>query len=120
MASSASLSISSDALGIALGQQDQRVLIAGKPRQRILRLEQSSQAPSQRQQDRIPDRDSQGIVDLLEAIEIDHDYGRFYRGIGLGEGEHPVEAIEEQLAIGQAGEIVMDRVVEQPLRRILE
>src|SRR5207248_6185381 len=67
---------SSDLGDDALGQQDQRVLIAGKPRQRILRLEQLSQAPSQRQQDRIPDRDSQGIVDLLEAIEIDHEIGR--------------------------------------------
>ena len=38
----------------------------------------------------------------------------------LGEGESRLEAVEEQLAVRQAGEIVMHGVVQQPLFRSLE
>ena len=66
------------------------------------------------------DRDPDGIVDLLEAIEVDHHHGRLDRGVGLGEGEHAFEAVDEQLAIGQTGQIVVHRVVQEPLFRVLE
>ena len=77
---------SGDAVGLALGEQQQAVLIAAQPRQGILRLEQAAEPPRQRQQDRIADRDPDRIIDLLETIEIDHHHGRPDRRIGLGEG----------------------------------
>ena len=42
------------------------------------------------------------------------------RRIGLGEGERGVEPVEEQLAVGQAGEVVVHGVVQQPLLGGLE
>ena len=42
------------------------------------------------------------------------------RGVGLGECEHALQAVEEQLAVGQAGQIVVHRVVQQPLLGVLE
>ena len=65
-----------DALRLPLRQQDQRELVAGEPRQRVLRLQQPAEPARQRQQDRIADRDADRIVDLLEAVEIDHHHGR--------------------------------------------
>jgi len=109
-----------DALGVALRNQDQRILITGKPRQRVLRLQQPPQAARQGQQDRIADRNPERIVDLLEAVEIDQHDGRPDSGVGLGQREHALETIEEQLAIGQPGQIVVDRVMEQALLRVLE
>ncbi len=110
-----------DARGVALRQQDQAELIARQPRQRVLRLDQPPEPARQRQQDRVADRHADGVVDLLEAIEIDH-HRRSGRsvGVGLGEAEHGVEPVEEQFAVGQAGEIVVHGVVQQPLLGGLE
>src|SRR6266853_1468125 len=47
--------------------------------------------------------------------EIDDDHGQPDGGVGLGEGQHAFEPVDEQLAIGQSGQIVVDRVVQQAL-----
>ncbi len=86
----------------------------------VLRLEQAAEPARQREQDRVADRHADRIVDLLEAVEVDHHHGRADAGVGLGEGEHRLEAVDEKLAIGEAREIVVHRVVQQPLLRGLE
>src|SRR5258708_36934390 len=60
----------SDPRRLLFRDQDQAELVAGEPRQRVLRFEDPGQPPRQRQQDRIADRDADGIVDLLETVEI--------------------------------------------------
>ncbi len=107
-------------LGFLLRQQDQRELVAGQPRQRVLRLEQAAEPARQRQQDRIADRDADRIVDLLEAVEVDHHHRRPDRRVDLGERQHGFQPVDEQLAVGQAGEVVVHRVVQQPLLGVLE
>ena len=109
-----------DFFGAALRQQDQRELIAGEAGERVLRLDHPAQPSRQREQDRVADRHADGIVDLLEAVEIDHHDGRLHRRFGLGKAEHGVEAVEEQLAVGQPGEVVVHRVVQQTLLGGLE
>ena len=109
-----------DARQLAFRQQDQAELIARQARQRVLRLDQPAEAARQREQDRVADRHADGIVDLLEAVEIDHHDGRPDRGVGLGEAEHGFQPVEEQFAVGQAGEIVVHGVVQQPLLGGLE
>ena len=109
-----------DARRLALRQQDQRELVAGQPRQRVLRLEQAGQPARDRQQDRIADRDADRIVDLLEAVEIDHHDGRPDLRVGAGKGERRLHAVDEQFAVGQAGEVVVHGVEQQPLLGVLE
>ena len=96
-----------DARRILLRHQDQAELVAGEPRQRVLRFQDAGQPPRQRQQDGIADRDADGIVDLLEAVEVDHHQRRPQVRHGLGEIRHRAEAVDEQFAVRQAGEVVM-------------
>ena len=63
----------------------------------------------------VADRHADRVVDLLEAVEVDHHHGRLERAVGLGEAEHGVEPVEEQFAVRQAGEIVVHGVVQQAL-----
>src|SRR5262245_53566574 len=91
---------SDNALRLLLRKQNQGELVAGKPGQRILRLEQAAEPAREGEQDRIADSDAHRVVDLLEAIEVDHDYSRLDLRVGLGHREHRFEAIDEQLAVG--------------------
>ena len=109
-----------DARGLAFRQQDQGELVAGQPRQRILRLEQAGEPARDGEQDGIADGDADRVVDLLEAIEIDHQHRRPDLRIGTGEAEGRLHAVDEQFAVGQAGEIVVHRVEQQPLLGFLE
>ena len=95
-------------------------LVARQPRQRVLRLEQPGQPARDGEQDRIADRDADRIVDLLEAVEIDHQHRRPDLRVGAGKGEGRLHAVDEQFAVGQAGEIVVHRVEQQPLFGLLE
>ena len=72
------------------------------------------------EQDGIADRDADGIVHLLEAVEVDHHHGRADGGVGAREGQRGVEPVEEQFAVRQAGEVVVHGVVQQPLLGGLE
>ena len=101
--------------GSCSDEQDQAELVAGEPRQRVLRLEDAGQPPRQGQQDGIADRDADGIVDLLEAVEIDHHQGRPQGRHGLGEIRDRAEPVHEQLAVRQARQIVVHGVVQHAL-----
>ena len=109
-----------DARRLLLRQQDQRELVAAEPRQRVLRLEQAGEPARDGEQHGIADRDADRIVDLLEAVEIDHQHRRPDLRVGAGIGEGRFHAVEEQFAVGQAGEIVVHRVEQQPLLGLLE
>ena len=104
----------------ALGQEQKPELVAGEARQRVLRLDQPPEAPREREQDRVGDRHPHRVVDLFEAVEIDHHHRRADGRVGLGEAERRFEAVEEQFAVGQAGEIVVHGVVQQALLHRLE
>ena len=86
-----------------------------KPRQRVLRLEEAGQAARDGEQDRIADGEAEAVIDLLEAVDVEHEDRRPRRAFRLGAGDRRLEPVEEELAVGQAGQVVVDRVVEQPL-----
>ncbi len=109
-----------DARRLALGEQQQAELVAGKARERVLGLEQATEAAREGEQDRVADRDADGVVDLLEPIEVDHHHGRADGRIGLGERQRGVEPVEEQLAVRQSREVVVHGVVQEPLLGGLE
>jgi hypothetical protein len=52
-------------------------------------LSRRSSLRANRQQDRIADRDADGIVDLLEAIEIDHHHRRAHLRVGAWRNKRP-------------------------------
>ncbi len=68
----------------------------------------------------VADRDADGIVDLLETVEVDHHHGGADVRIGLGEGQHGFQPVDEKLPVRQAGEVVVHRVVQKTLLGGLE
>ncbi len=109
-----------DARRLLLRQEDHGELVAGQAGQSVLRLEQAAEPARDGEQDGIADRDADRIVDLLEAVEIDdHHRGTDLR-VGLGKGKSRFHAVDEQFAVGQAGEIVVHGVEQQPLLGLLE
>src|SRR6185437_907749 len=102
-----------DAGGFALGQQNQRELVARKPCERVLWLEQSRQAARDREQDGITHGDTNGVIYLFKAIEIDHNDRRSNLWIGARKAKGCLHAVNKELAVRQTGEIVVDCVEEQ-------
>ena len=60
------------------------------------------------------------VIDLLEPVEIDHDDRRPDMRVGAGKAESRFQAVDEQFAVGQAGEVVVNRVKQQPFLGGLE
>ena len=57
-------------------------------------------------QELVADRVTEGVVDVLEAVEIDEQGG--HRHIGAaGPGQHLFGAVEDQCAVGQTGQRVV-------------
>ena len=104
-----------DLFGFRFRYDEGGELIAREARQRILRLQDAAKAPRKREQDRIAGRKSDGLVDLLEAVDVDADDGRTDLRVALGHRKSGAEPVEEQLAIRQAGQIVVHGVVQQTL-----
>ena len=109
-----------DARGIAFRQHNHAELVAGEPRQRVLRLDQPAEPARQSQQNGIADRHADRVVDLFESVDIDHQHGRTERGVRFGEPKHRLEPVEKQFAIRQSGQVIVNGVVEEPLLRGLE
>ena len=72
------------------------------------------------EQHAVTNGEAEALIDVLEAVDVDEHHRR---AIGLAfasAGYGPLQAVEEQLAIGQAGQAVMHGVVHQALMRTLE
>ncbi len=83
-------------------------------------LSRRAEAARDGQQNGIADRDADGIVDLLETVEIDQNDRWLDLRIGAGKGEGRFHAVDEQFAVRQAREVVVHGVEQQPLFGILE
>ena len=57
------------------------------------------------------------LICLKRSMSM-HEHGRPHVGLEPGEDQRRLQPIEEQFAVGQAGQIVVDGVVQQPLLRI--
>ena len=78
------------------------------------------EAAAEGQEHAVADGKAEALIDVLEAVDVDeHDR----RTIGLafaGAGDGALQPVHEQLAVGEAGQAVMHRVMHQPLVRALE
>ena len=98
-----------------LGQNDRAELVPGEPRQRVARLQVARQAARDGEQRGVAHRQAEGIVDPLEAVDVDGEHRRRRRARLLREIERRRQPVLEQLAVGKAGQIVVDGVVEHAL-----
>jgi len=104
---------------ILFREQDQAELVAGQPRQRVLGASGSGSAaaPASAGWNRRPRADR--IVDLLEAVEGRSPSASAAGRHALGEIGDRAQAVHEQFAVRQAGEVVMHGVMQQALFGIL-
>ena len=78
------------------------------------------QPAAEREQHAVADDETEALVDVLEAVDVDEHHGRAV-GLPLARaGDGACHAIHEQLAVGKPGQAVMHGVMHQPLMRALE
>ncbi len=61
---------------------------------------------------------AEGVVDVLEVVEVEEERGDV-RVLASGARQHSVDAVEDQCAIGQSGERVVQRLVLQLIGSLL-
>lgn len=88
--------------------------------ERVLRLQEARKAARDGEEDGIADRDADGIVHLLETIDVEHQHRRAALLVALGVHQRGFQTVEEEFAVGKARQVVMDGVVKQPLFGRLE
>ena len=99
--------------------QHQRKLVPAKARDRVLRAQTGAQTSGSRQQKRVPRRMAPGIVDLLEAVEIEKDHGKVAVRPAPQPRHGQSQPIEEQHPVCQPRQRVVQRRMLQPGLRLL-
>ena len=105
---------------IGLGDHENGELVAAETGERVLRIEMAGEPAAKGQQHAVADGEAEALVDVLEAVDVDEHHRGAVHLPFAGAGDGALQAIEEQLAVGQAGQAVMHGVVHQPLMRALE
>ena len=105
---------SADLSGLEFRNDQDGELVAGEPGQRIPRFQDAGQPPREGEQNGIGGGKPDGLVDLLEPVDVDADDGGADAIVGLRERQDRVDAIEEKLPVRQAGQIVVHGVVQKP------
>src|SRR4029077_18297893 len=80
----------------------------------------TAQPPGQREQHAVANHKAETLIDVLEAVDVDEHHGGSIALPFLCAGDGAADAIDEELAVRQPRQIVMHRVVHQPLMRPLE
>ena len=94
--------------------EQERELVAGEPGDGVVRPQRGLQPSRHRLQQLVAARVAEAVVDDLEAVEVEEQHGRAALGVmALGAPDRLVQAVQEQDAVGQAGERVVERVVLQ-------
>jgi hypothetical protein len=76
---------SADLGRVALRHQDKAELVAGKPCQRVLRLQEAAQTPGEGDEDVVAGGDAERVVDLLVAVDVDGQHRRAHSVRACGE-----------------------------------
>ena len=97
-------------VGLPLGRADQREeLVAAEAGERRRRRGVVAQPLGDLDQQRVADGVAEAVVDALEVVEVDeHDRDRL-----AGRGQHRLQALAEQRAVGQPGQRIVPGVVAQ-------
>ena len=95
--------------------EQHRELVAAEPRDGVAGPDRLAQHAADRDQQLVADRVAEAVVDQLEAIEIEEQHRDEPVGVALQARERAAEAIEEQRAIRQSRQRVVEGVVQQLL-----
>ena len=90
-------------------------MIAGKPGGRVVLARHCGQAAAGDVEQAITGLVAEPVIDTGEAVEIDDDQIELARLAILDGGNGAIEPIGEERAIGQAGDPVIDRIIEKLL-----
>ena len=89
-------------------------LVAAEPRGGVLGAQAARQSLRGRAQQLVADRVAEAVVDRLEVVEIDEDH-RELAVVAPAARERQRQAILEQRPVGEAGEVVVERLVAELL-----
>ena len=94
--------------GQALAQHGE--LVSAHARERVARRDQRLQAPGELGEQLVAALVAERVVDDLEAIDVEHEHGDG-AAVARGERERVVDAVDEQDAVRQPGQRVVQRTV---------
>ena len=83
-------------------------LVATHPGERVARAQAGPQALGDPFQDRVALAVAEAVVDRLEVVEVHEQHGQRSRRT-VGQQERVLEAVDEQGAVGQSGQRVVER-----------
>ena len=89
-------------------------LVAAEPRGGVLGAQAGRQSLGGRAQQLVADRVAEAVVDRLEVVEIDEDH-RELTAVAPAARERQGQAILEQRPVGEAGEVVVERLMAELL-----
>ena len=94
-------------------QQRQREFVASQPDDQVGAAQRVLEASAQLPEQLIAGGMAKGVVDLLEAVEVDEHEGQAPLGsVGVPLlGQDGVEQLEQRAAVAQAGQLVGDRLL---------
>ena len=94
--------------------EQQRELVAAQPRDRVVRAQRRFEPARDGLQQLVAGRVAERVVDDLEAVEVEEQHrGAALGVVALGAADRLVEAVDEQHAVREAGQRVVERVVLQ-------
>ena len=94
----------------ALDEHDE--LVAAEPADRVGLAQDAGDPCGDDAQQLVADRVAEGVVDALEAVEVD-EHRRRVGAVAAGVDEHLLGAVHDQRAVRQPGERVVQRLVAQ-------
>ena len=103
-------------VGLDLGQHDE--LVAAQARHGVRGAHDLGQARADLDQQLVAGLVAERVVDRLEAVDVEQQH-RDAEAEALGAAEGVLDAVEEQRAVGQAGERVVQRLVAHDRLRAL-
>lgn len=98
--------------------KDYRKLVAGQPRRGVALSDAAGQAFGHLLQQLVADHVAEGVVDLLEAVEIEEQQG-YGEAVAVCAGQCPAKALIEQGAVGKGREGVVIGLIVQALLVLL-
>ena len=98
---------------VAAGEEEPE-LVSAEPRDRVSGPDRLGEPPGDRDEEVVAGLVTEAVVDHLEPVEVEEQHGEALAVVARRRVEHVGEPVEEQRAVRQPGEGVVERVVGEP------